>query len=248
MKCSICSKDYKNLGAHIRKMHNITPDKYKVKYNYNGPFMIPMSEEAKSKMIAKKKGKSPWNKGLTKETDSRIKSTAGRKMTEEQKALISQRTREAMQRPEIKEKLKYICYNFHAERPEVKAKISAAVRQNWKNDKYAQKCANNQFGIKTEYNNIIFRSKIEAAYAKYMDEHNIKYEYEKHLFEYELDKVSHSYRPDFYLPDYDTFIEVKYRINDNDELVFTKLKALKKQNKRILLVDSTMLNKLIYIL
>ena len=248
MKCLICSKDCKNLEAHIRISHKINRKEYSERFNYNGPFMISMSEEAKSKMIAKKKGKTPWNKGLTKETDSRIKSTAGRKMTTEQRALISQRTREAMQRPEVKEKLGKVALNFHTERPEVKAKISIAVRQNWKDNKYAKKCSQNQFGKKTKYNNIVFRSKIEAAYAKYMDEHNIKYEYEKHLFEYELDKVSHSYRPDFYLPDYDTFIEVKYRINDNDELVFTKLKALKKQNKRILLVDSTMLNKLIYIL
>ena len=248
MKCLICSKDCKNLEAHIRRLHKISRKEYSKQFNYNGPFMIPMSDEAKAKMIAKKKGKAPWNKGLTKETDSRIKSTAGRKMTEEQKALISKRTKEAMQRPEVKEKLKYICYNFHAERPEVKAKISAAVRQNWKNDRYAAKCANNRFGKKTKYNGIVFRSKIEATYAKYMDEHNIKYEYEKHLFEYELDGVLHNYRPDFYLPDYKTFLEVKYRINPKDKLVITKLNSVKEQDERILLVDSTMLNKLIYIL
>lgn len=189
-----------------------------------------------------------WNKGLTKETDSRIKGNKGWKMTEKQKALISKRTKEAMQRPEVKEKLKYICYNFKSNTPEVKAKVSKASRQNWKNDEYAKKCANNRFGKKTEYNGIIFRSRIEAAYAQYMDEHNIKYEYENYLFEYELNGVLHNYRPDFYLPDYNTFIEVKYRINNNDELVFAKLKALSSQNKRILLVDKSMLNKFIYIL
>lgn len=248
MKCLICDKEYKNLEAHIRKLHKISREEYSKRFNYNGPFMIPMSDEAKAKMIAKKKGKPSWNKGLTKEIDSRVKGRKGWKMTKEQRDLVSKRTKEAMQRPEVKEKLKYICYNFHAERPEVKAKISAAVRNNWKDNKYAAKCANNRFGKKTEYNNIVFRSKIEAAYAKYMDEHSIKYEYEKHLFEYELNGVLHNYRPDFYLPEYDTFLEVKSRINKEDKLVLIKLNALRKQGKRILLVDSTMLNKLIYIL
>lgn len=248
MKCLICSKECKNLEAHIRKLHKISREEYSKRFNYDGPFMIPMSDEAKAKMIAKKKGKPSWNKGLTKETDSRVKGRKGWKMTEEQKALVSKRTKEAMQRPEIKEKLGKVALNFHTERPEVRAKISIASRQRWKDNEYAKKCSQNQFGKKTEYNNIVFRSKIEAAYAKYMDEHNIKYEYEKHLFEYELNGVLHNYRPDFYLPEYKTFLEVKYRINDNDELVFTKLKALNQQGKRILLVDSTMLNKLIYIL
>ena len=248
MKCLICNKDCKNLEAHIRRLHKISREEYSKQFSYNGPFMIPMSDEAKAKMIAKKKGKTPWNKGLTKETDSRVKGRKGWKMTKEQRDLVSKRTKEAMQRPEVKEKLKYICYNFKSNTPEVKAKVSKASRQNWKDDNYAAKCANNRFGKKTKYNNIVFRSKIEAAYAKYMDEHTIKYEYEKHLFEYELNGVLHNYRPDFYLPEYDTFLEVKSRINKEDKLVLTKLNALRKQGKRILLVDSTMLNKLIYIL
>lgn len=248
MKCLICEGEYKNLEAHIRRLHKITKEEYSKRFNYDGPFMIPMSNEAKSKMISKKKGKTPWNKGLTKEIDTRIKSNKGWKMTEEQKALISERTKEAMQRPEVKAKLSEIGLNFHTERQEVKAKMSKAAIENWKDDIFANKCANNQFGVKTEYNGIIYRSKTEAKFAEYMDDNNIKYEYEKYLFEYELNGVLHNYRPDFYLPEYDTFLEIKSRIKEDDELVFIKLEAVKKQNKRILLIDLSMMQKLKYIL
>ncbi|MBQ2639251.1 MAG: MucR family transcriptional regulator [Bacilli bacterium] len=248
MKCLICGKECKNLEAHIRRLHKISKEEYKVKYNYDGPFMISMSDEAKAKMIEKKKGKTPWNKGLTKETDSRIKSTVGRKITEEQKALISKRTKEAMQRPEVKEKLKEIHKNFHTERPEVRRKIAEASIKHWEDGAYANKCANNRFGVKTEYNGILFRSKTEAKFAKYFDDNNIKYEYENYIFKYkQIDGLEHNYRPDFYLPEYDIFIEVKSKIVMTN-LVKAKLESVKSSGKRIIIADLKMLPQLKYIL
>lgn len=251
LKCLECEKeDIINLYQHIKLLHRMTKEEYIEKYSYGGNFVATPDKNLKEKMGKKREDFKVWNKGLTVKDDPRIKSNAGRKMTKEQKEYISKKTKEAMKRPEIRKKLQVPSrgLNFHTERPEVRDKISTAVRKNWKDDKYATKCANNQFGTKTEYNGIIFRSKAEAKFAKYMDEHNIKYEYEKYLFEYELNGVLHNYRPDFYLPKYDTFLEVKYKINKEDDKVFIKLNAVKEQNKRILLVDLSMLNKLVYIL
>lgn len=172
----------------------------------------------------------------------------GSKMTEEQKKRISEATKKAMQRPEVKAKIKASNRgaNFHTERPEVKAKISKAVRKNWENDKYAKKCSENQFGVKTEYRGILFRSKSEAKVAKCLYENNIEYEYESRLIKYikKSDGLEHNYRPDFYLPDYDLFLEVKYRIDYSNEEVMDKINKTKAQGINIMLVDLTMLNKL----
>ena len=249
-KCLICGKEYKNLEAHIRRLHKISREEYSKRFNYNGQFMISMSKESREKVSNSKKGKIPWNKGLTMEKDSRIKSTKGRKMTEEQKAYISKRTREAMQRPEVKAKVRASNrgLNFHTERYEVRRKIAEASIKHWEDGAYANKCANNQFGIKTEYNGIVFRSKTEAKFAKYFDDNNIKYEYENYIFKYKQnDGLEHNYRPDFYLPEYDIFIEVKSKIIMTD-LVKAKLESVKLAGKRIIIADLKMLPQLKYII
>lgn len=247
-KCLICGKEYKNLEAHIRRLHKISREEYSKRFNYNGQFMISMSKESREKVSNSKRGQTPWNKGLTMNTDSRIKSTKGRKMTEEQKAYISKRTREAMQRPEVRAKMKDIGLNFHTERPEVKHKIAKASIKHWEDGAYANKCANNQFGIKTEYNGIVFRSKTEAKFAKYFDDNNIRYEYENYIFKYKQnDGLEHNYRPDFYLPEYDIFIEVKSKIIMTD-LVKAKLESVKLSGKRIIIADLNLLPQLKYII
>ena len=59
--------------------------------------------------------------------------------------------------------------------------------------------------IDTEYNGMLFRSRLEARWAVFFDTARIKYEYEPEGFEY------HGYRylPDFFLPELDTYVEVK---------------------------------------
>lgn len=55
-----------------------------------------------------------------------------------------------------------------------------------------------------------FRSSWEANFARILDYCNIKweYEYERFVFPYSVDGVL-SYQPDFYLPEYDSWIEIK---------------------------------------
>lgn len=59
--------------------------------------------------------------------------------------------------------------------------------------------------IDTEYNGMLFRSRLEARWAVFFDAAGIKYEYEPEGFEH------HGYRylPDFYLSESDTYAEVK---------------------------------------
>lgn len=59
--------------------------------------------------------------------------------------------------------------------------------------------------IETVYNGYRFRSRLEARWAVFFDAANIKYEYEPEGYETPKGR----YLPDFYLPDFDSYVEVK---------------------------------------
>lgn len=59
--------------------------------------------------------------------------------------------------------------------------------------------------LQTNYNSILFRSRHEARWAVFFDAMAWEYEYENYGFD--LDGVN--YLPDFYLPKFEAFIEVK---------------------------------------
>lgn len=80
--------------------------------------------------------------------------------------------------------------------------------------------------IKTKYKGILFRSKLEAQWAKFFDAHEIDWQYE--VEGYDLgDKIY--YLPDFYLPQQDCFFEVKGVMNDFD---LEKIEKLHKFTKK----------------
>lgn len=68
--------------------------------------------------------------------------------------------------------------------------------------------------IETKHNGYKFRSRLEARWAVFFDEVGIKYEYEKEGFQLSKDIF---YLPDFYLPQYDCWFEVKPFYGDGDE-------------------------------
>ena len=59
--------------------------------------------------------------------------------------------------------------------------------------------------IETVYNGYRFRSRLEAKWAVFFDAVGIKYQYE--IEGYEMDDIR--YLPDFYLPEYDRWFEIK---------------------------------------
>lgn len=67
--------------------------------------------------------------------------------------------------------------------------------------------------IETVYNGYRFRSRLEARWAVFFDAMGIKYIYEPEGFELELydndELITLRYLPDFYLPEYKLFAEVK---------------------------------------
>jgi len=67
--------------------------------------------------------------------------------------------------------------------------------------------------IVTEYRGIRFRSKLEAQWAKLLDHFQIKWDYEPDGFEF---RDGTMYLPDFWLPESETFLEVKGIMDERD--------------------------------
>ena len=86
-----------------------------------------------------------------------------------------------------------------------------------------------------KYNGFILDGKWELEVAKYLDSKNIKWEKPKNGFEYEWNNSIHIYFPDFYLPEYNYYIEVKgyqrdrdlYKWKVVDKLIIIKEKEIK---------------------
>ena len=70
-----------------------------------------------------------------------------------------------------------------------------------------------------------FRSRFEFEFAQYLAKHKIKYEYEKDKFRYIV--PIKSYTPDFYLKDYEFYLELKGNLDVTDRV---KHLLVKEQN------------------
>lgn len=91
--------------------------------------------------------------------------------------------------------------------------MQRAVREN--PDSYSASNVNGRVK-KVEYNGILLDSSWEVEVAKYLDSNNIKWERPKIGLEYEWNGVKRLYYPDFYLLEYNRYIEVKGYIRDRD--------------------------------
>src|SRR5262245_47051371 len=66
--------------------------------------------------------------------------------------------------------------------------------------------------IETRYKGYRFRSRLEARYAVFFTALGIKWEYEKEGYNFSSRNPlmdEYNYLPDFYLPDYDLYVEIK---------------------------------------
>ena len=76
--------------------------------------------------------------------------------------------------------------------------------------------------LRFEYKNIRMRSSWEVAYAKYLDKQGTKWQYESKTF----DLGYTTYTPDFYLPESDTYIEIKGYWRYLSKIKFIKFKEM----------------------
>ena len=84
--------------------------------------------------------------------------------------------------------------------------------------------------IRTYYNGILFRSKLEAQWAKFFDKIGIKWIYEPEGYTF---ADGTQYLPDFYLPESDAYFEVKGIMNDKD---MHKIEMLIKESSKAVII------------
>ena len=95
---------------------------------------------------------------------------------------------------------------------ETKQKIKETVCENIKNDNW-----HNKFTPKIEFDGELYDSSWEIEFAKYLRKNNINFIRNNSIsFEYIWNNDKHNYFPDFYLPDYDLYIEIKGLWNERD--------------------------------
>jgi len=136
----------------------------------------------------------------------------GKKHTDESKEKNRQSTTQ-----QWKDGLKTLPEAFYEKRPqtdETKSKISKSMLGN--------NNANHRGDRQSYYKNIRMDSKWEVATAEYLESQNIKFIYGEIVFY--LDDST--YRPDFYLPEFDSFIEVKGFWREKNLEKFFKFKIM----------------------
>lgn len=184
--CKYCSKECKNknsLAQHeIRCKEN--PNKLK-------PTIIT------------KRGHIPWNKGLTAETDERVKR-------------IKETFRHRLENGEI-----HIVGTPHTE--EFKQRQSILAKQRNLGGRYTSKTI--------EFNGIKLDSSYEYILAKSLTENNIQWQRPSYFIWEDNKQVLHRYYPDFYLPDFDVYLDPKndYLINNvNPRFGITDIEKIEK--------------------
>lgn len=170
-KCPFCDKEFSKMGisTHIWRMHDEGKN-----HNPNLGY-LPGTRQA-------------WNKGLTKESDYRIKKI-GESLSEKIKTgeiipywrgkHLSQKTRDLL------------------------SKVSGGYR------------INSGHGKSGWYKNIYCGSSYELAWVIYNLEHNIKFERNMTGFDYMFEDRNHKYYPDFKIND--VYIEIKGFKRNNDD-------------------------------
>ena len=116
-----------------------------------------------------------------------------------------------------------------AKRQEVKNKISKTAKENFKNGN--RKLSNNSMikhgGKRSDLDDQYFRSAWEADFARVLNYENIEYIYEQKIILSDC-----TYYPDFYLPKYNMYFEIK--ANNGDIAKYVKFKNEKNEQSYII--------------
>lgn len=159
--CMYCNKEFKKFGltSHILRKH------------------LQMDIQYRS-----------WNKGLSKETDNRVKQCGLTLSKNIELGLVIPPQTGIKHTKEHKDKLTKLVNN----------KIE---KGEWHNSFSKSRTI--------EYKGIKFLGSWEVKFAQWLDKNNIKWERVKETFKYSYNNKIKQYTPDFYLTDSDTYIEIK---------------------------------------
>lgn len=191
LNCQFCGKTCKNRNSlcNHERLCKENPDR-QVLNNINHNIIEGFNN----------KGRTAWNKGLTKDTDERVK-------------YISEHMKQIMLE---KGHIGYVGLKGSENvsvRIDVREKISKRM-----SERYAFPRG---WAKRGWYKNIWCDSSWELAYILFAEDHYINFERNRKSFEYIWDGYTHHYTPDFYLPDINSYLEIK---GQYDEKVEAKVK------------------------
>ena len=189
--CPHCGKEYTKygIGHHIWRNHTEEGQKFD-----------PNKE-------IKNGTRKAWNKGLTKETDERV-----RKGYETLKRRIENHEH---------------TYKGHPHSEKTKKHLSECAKKRKLGGWYSSK--------RIEYNGVILQSTYELEFAKDLDKNNISW-IRPDFFLYKLNGKEHRYYPDFYIESLNVYVDPKNDFlinNDNQRLGVSdkeKINLVEKQN------------------
>jgi len=173
--CQYCGKECKNQNSLVQ--HEI-----RCKENPNRKDFI--------KPKFNNKGRVAWNKGLTKETDERVKKNGESVRSAFASGKARKLTGEAnpAKKENVREKISKTCLK--------KSSVGEWHTSLAKNMHY-------------NYNDCDLHGKWELDFAKYLDSNSIIWTRCKERFSYLFEGKEHYYTPDFYLNDYELYVEIK---------------------------------------
>lgn len=125
-----------------------------------------------------------------------------------------------------------------------KQKISEGIRKAIINNPQSYNSSNVNGRVKhCKYKTYTMDSSWELLVAKYLDNLNIKWEKPKNFFLYKWNNSTHKYFPDFYLCDYNIYIEVKGYERERDIAKYNSINNLIIiKNKEINLINTDKYN------
>lgn len=130
-------------------------------------------------------------------------------------------------------KKKYYCIDCGKQRSAIQCKrcwkCYVKWSQNPRNNKMFGKKA--KHGKRIKYKGTYYRSTWEANFAKFLDLSGIKYRYEPEVF----DLGNTTYRPDFYIPEWDLWIEIKGWFKKDAKKKIKLFKLIVNKNLKILM-------------
>lgn len=108
---------------------------------------------------------------------------------------------------------------------ETKEKISLRMKEVVKNNpNYSY--SKNKYFKKEIINGFRMDSSWESIFANYLNQNNIKWIKSKKSFKYIFENKEHSYYPDFYLEDFDLYVEIKGRETERDKAKYKVVENL----------------------
>lgn len=123
----------------------------------------------------------------------------------------SERIRNALKEPEEKERRSEKSKEYWSKESS-RLKQSEASKRNWKNPEYVKSVTDGykMFYYQTKSGDVIYlRSSYEEKVCKYLEDNDIRFEYQMKGYKYFFEGREHIYWPDFFLIDLDLILEVK---------------------------------------